>query len=407
MKLNKKYIFSWCLFDFANSTYSAIIVSVIFPVYYANIIVGNESGQGDLWWGRAISLSMVIVSLSSPFLGGIADYSGIRKRLLFIYTVISLIAIAGFSFLHKGMILEGFLLAILANIGVEGGIVFYNGFLPHIAPKEYQGRVSAWGFGVGYGGSILSLILALPLAKRGEFNAIWLMVVLLFSLFSIPAFVFLPPDIKGKHSLTQAGLLGLKYVFKTLKEIWNKRETKKFLISYMIYEDGINTVIVFSSIFAATTLAFRMEELIILYLLVQVTALIGAFIIAKPTDIWGPKNIIIITLIIWTIVVTLAFFIQTKLEFLAIASLAGFSLGAVQSSTRAFYLQFIPKGKECEYFGVYSFVGKSSAIIGPLIFGYLSYIFGSQRPATLSIASLFLIGMIILQSVRGGKPNVN
>ena len=407
MKLNKKHIISWVLFDFANSSYSAVIASVVFPVYYVNTIVGNKEGLGDLWWGRAISVSMAIVALSSPFLGGIADYSGIRKRLLFLYTFISVGAIASLSVLQRGMVFEGFLLIALANLGMEGGLVFYNSFLPRIAPKEYQGRVSAWGFGTGYSGSILSLLFALPLVIRGRFDATWMMVAAFFMFFSSPAFLFLPSDIKGEFSAVQAGMRGLRYTMKTFREIWEKREPRKFLISYLIYEDGVNTVIVFSSIFASTTLGFKPQELIALYLIVQVFALFGAFIMAKPTDVWGPKRVVIMSLLLWTSVATIAFFIQSKAQFCVLASFAGLGVGTVQAATRAFYAQFIPAGKEAEYFGVYSLVGKSSAIAGPLIFGQVSSAFGSQRPAIFSLVAFFLIGMLILKSVRGGGPNVS
>jgi UMF1 family MFS transporter len=406
MKLNKKHVLSWVLFDFANSSYSAVIASVVFPVYYVNSIVGNEAGLGDLWWGRAISVSMAVVALSSPFLGGIADYGGIRKKLLFFYTAISIGAIASLSVLQKGMAYEGFAVIALANLGMEGGLVFYNSFLPQIAPQEYQGRVSAWGFGTGYSGSILSLLLALPLVTRGQFEAAWLMVAAFFTLFSMPAFFFLPSDIKVKIPLIQAGMRGVKQTVKTLKEIWGRKEQRKFLLSYLIYEDGVNTVIVFSSIFAATTLGFKPQELIALYLIVQVSAFIGAFAMAKPIDTWGPKRVVNLSLFMWTSVSVIAFFIQTKVQFWLLASFAGLGLGTVQAASRAFYTQFIPKEKEAEYFGVYSLVGKSSAVAGPLVFGQVSTAFGSQRPAIFSLVFFFFIGMLILKSVRGGGPNV-
>lgn len=406
MTLNKKHIISWTLFDFANSSYSAVIASVVFPVYYANTIVGNETGLGDLWWGRAISVSMALVALSSPFMGGIADYGGIRKRFLFLYTALSVSAVASLSILEKGMVFEGFVLIIAANLGMEGGLVFYNSFLPRIAPQEYQGRVSAWGFMVGYTGSIISLLFALLLMRAGRFEATWLMVAVFFAMCSIPAFLFLPADTKGKFSLAHAGIKGFRYTLKTLKEIWGRKEPRKFLISYLLYEDGVNTVIVFSSIFAATTLGFKPQELIALYLIVQTTALLGALVMAKPIDLWGPKKVVIISLFMWTSVAIIAFFVMTKIQFWILASFAGLGLGTVQAATRAFYTQFIPEGREAEYFGVYSLVGKSSAILGPLIFGQVSTTFGNQRPAILSVAAFFLIGMLILRTVRGGGPNI-
>ena len=405
MGLNKKHIISWAFFDFANSSYSAVIAAVVFPVYYANVIVGNHEGLGDLWWGRAISLSMALVAVSSPLLGGIADYGGYRKKFLFLYTSLSVVAVASFSVLGKGMVLEGFVLVSIANIGMEGGLVFYNSFLPRIAQKEYLGRVSAWGFMVGYAGSIASLLIALPLVKGGYYAATWIMVAGFFAFFSIPAFLFLPGDVKG-DSVIRSGIKGFRYTIDTLKKIWEQKAPRKFLLSYLIYEDGVNTVIVFSSIFAATTLGFSPQELIVLYLVVQTTALFGSLTMAKPIDIWGPKRVVILSLLMWTSVSVIAFFVQTKAHFWLLAIIAGLGLGTVQAASRTFYTQFIPQGSEAEYFGVYSLVGKSSAVLGPLVFGYISTTFGSQRPAILSVAAFFLAGLAILWFVRGGGPNI-
>ena len=200
--------------------------------------------------------------------------------------------------------------------------------------------------------------------------------------------------------------MGIRKAMVTLREIWSRREPRKFLLSYLIYEDGVNTVIVFSSSLAATTFAFGQGELIGLYLVVQVTALIGAFLLSKPTDTWGPKKVVVLSLLLWSLVAVSAFFVQSKAHFWAIACIAGLGLGSVQAGTRAFYTQFIPEGKEAEYFGVYSLVGKSSAVIGPLVFGQVSAAFGSQRPAILSIAAFFIIGLVLLRQVNGGGPNV-
>jgi len=403
--MNKKQIISWCLFDFANSSYSAVIAAVIFQVYYINVIVGNTTGQGDLWWGRAISLSMLVVSLSSPFLGGIADYAGRKKQLLAVYTFTCIIAVAGLSLISPGAAMLGFFLIALANIGMEGGLVFYNSFLPQIAPKEYQGRVSGWGFGVGYAGSILSLLIALPLAKTGHLSLIWPMVALFFAVFSLPAFLFLPRDAPIAVSPFQAGIRGFQRAVATLKELLQQREARKFLLAYLIYEDGVNTVIIFSSSLAATTFGFDQGELIGLYLAVQVTALAGAFFLSRPTDTWGPKKVVTLSLLLWTIVAVAAFFVQTKSQFWMVACTAGLGLGSVQAGTRAFFTQFVPSNREAEYFGVYALVGKTSAIAGPLVFGMISSTFKSQRPAILSIAAFFVIGLTLLGRVKGGGPN--
>jgi UMF1 family MFS transporter len=375
----RKEVFSWCLYDFANSTYSAVIAAVIFPVYYTGYIVGNDGGLGDLWWGRSISASMLFVALTSPALGGIADYAGLRKRFMLAFTMLCVVSVALLGTLHKGMVIEGFLLILLANIGMEGGMVFYNSYLPGIAPRHLQGRVSSWGFGTGYAGSMISLLIAIPMVKSGLYAPTWVMVSVLFAAFSVPAFMYLPPDEKGMRiygSVTK----GFAFTISTLKRIFRDREARKFLIGYLIYADGVSTVIVFSSVFAATTLGFETGELIILYIVVQATALAGAFAMARPVDYWGPKKVVSISLVMWFLVCFTAYFITQKGQFWAVATLAGLSLGTVQAASRAFFTQFIPKGHESEYFGVYSLAGKSSAVIGPLLFGAISSQLGSQRP---------------------------
>jgi UMF1 family MFS transporter len=231
------------------------------------------------------------------------------------------------------------------------------------------------------------------------------MVAAFFIVFSIPAFVFLPKDAKKAVGMIDVALRGFRYSWNTFREIWSRRESRKFLLAYLLYEDGVNTVIVFSSIFAATTLHFAPKELIALYLLVQITALAGSFLMAKPVDFWGPKKVVMSSLLMWTTVSVTAYFVQTKEEFWVLACVAGLGLGTVQAATRAFFAQFIPPGHEAEYFGVYSMVGKTSAVAGPLLFGYISATTGSQRPAILSVAAFFLAGLIIIRSVRGGGPN--
>lgn len=403
--MDKKQVISWCLFDFANSSYSAVIAAVIFPVYYAKVIVARGPGVGDLWWGAAISVSMLVVSLSSPFLGGVADYAGLRKRFLAIYTLACIFSVASFSLLHPGMALAGFLLIITANMGMEGGLVFYNSFLPRIAPPEYQGRVSGWGFGIGYAGSILSLVLAYIIFLTADIRIIWPAIAAFFLLFSIPSFLFLPADAPQHISLAGAGKEGMRKAWQTLKDIWNQKEARKFLAAYLIYEDGVNTVIVFSSLLASTTFGFSDKERIILYIAVQAAALAGAFILSKPTDVWGPKKVVMISLVLWSIVSIAAFMSRTKTHFWIVACTAGLGLGSVQAGTRAFFTQFVPEGKEAEYFGVYSLIGKSSAVIGPLVFGSASASLG-QRYAILFISAFFMAGLGILGLVKGGGPNI-
>jgi UMF1 family MFS transporter len=402
---NRKQVASWCLYDFANSSYSAVIASVIFPVYYASYIVGDEAGLEALWWGGAVSLSMMTVALIFPVLGGIADYMGARKRFLILFTLVCAASVGMLTFIEKGMVIRGFLFFVVANIGLEAGVVFYNSFFPVIVSREFQGRVSSWGFAVGYAGSMLSLIIAWPLVERGYYDATWLMVSGFVLLFSLPAFLNLPADRKGA-TFRDSAREGMRFTWRTLKKIFRDSEARKFLIAYIFYADGVNTVIVFSGIFAASTLGFRPTEVILLYLLVQATALIGATIMARPVDYWGPKKVVSISLLLWTAVCVMAFLVTVKAHFWFIALVAGLGLGTVQAASRAFYAQLIPEGHESEYFGVYALAGKSSAAIGPLLFGYISVAMASQRPAIISVAVFFIAGLAIVQFVRKGGPNV-
>ncbi len=398
--MNRKLIAVWALYDFANSVYPAVITATVFGVYYATGIVGNEAGLGDLWWGRVLSVSMLFVALSSPVLGSIADLAGIRKKMLMIYTLVCVVSVSLFVTIEPGMILWGFVLATLANIGFEGALVYYNAYLPDIAPRQRQGFVSGLGFGVGYAGSVAGLLIALPLVVREQYDLVWLAVAAFFMLFSIPSFLGLPADRPGDQSIIQAAMNGLTGFRRIWADVLKQRELRRFLISFLVYIDGVNTVIYFSGIYAVTTLGFARQELIYLYLVVQVSVLVGALGLARPTDTWGPKRVLTIVLVFWTAIVVGAYFVETKTAFFVIAVAAGTGLGVVQAASRALMSSLIPDGKEAEMFGFYAFCGKSSSVIGPLIFGTLSYALGgNQRAAILSIAAFFLAGVILLQRV--------
>lgn len=398
---DRRHTVSWCLYDYANSAYAAVIAAVVFPPYYTSVIVGNEGGLGDLWWGRVISVSMLFVALSSPYLGGIADRGGIRKPLWIAYTWMAILGVASFSFLEPGMVLTGFALAAVANIGMEGSQVFYNSYLPEIAAPGRQGRLSGWGFATGYAGSITALLAALLFIEPLRPAAIWMAVVAQFGLFSLPAFLWLPRQSGPSLSLAAAARAGLAASRTLLGRLWRQPGARAFLLAYLLYEDGVNTVVGFASPFAATTLGFSRTELIILFLVVQISALAGAWVMARPTDTRGPKFVVALSLLLWCAVVTAAYFVQSKNQFWAVAVVAGLGLGSVQAASRALFARFIPPGEENQYFGVYALVGKTSAILGPILFGEMSRAFGgNQRPAILSVAILFLGGLTVLSTVR-------
>ncbi len=404
--LNRKTIASWCLYDFANSFY-AVLPAIVWQTYFQQRIVGNETGRGDLWWGWVVSTTMFLVALSSPMMGGIADYAGVRKRLLVGYTLVSVAATSLFVTVGPGMVLWGFLLSVVSYVGFEGAVVFYNAYLPEIAPLAYQGRVSGWGFAVGYAGSLFALMLAFPFAQRGMMNATFLSIAAAFLLFSLPAFIHLPADTPPRRGVVDAAAGGIRESWLTFLEILKLRETRRFLLADFFFEDAVNTVINITAGFAAKSLGFTTSELIILFGTVQISALVGAWLWAGPTDRLGPKRVMMIVLWQWIAVVGSTYFIQTKMQFFVMAVFAGSGMGAIQAAARAFMATLVPPGRETDFFGFYSLTGKSAAILGPVLFGLLSASTGgNQRRAILSVLMLFVLGALLLTRVNAGGPTV-
>ncbi|NOX19668.1 MAG: MFS transporter [Nitrospirae bacterium] len=389
---------SWCLYDFANSSYSAVILAVLFPVYFSKAIAQSPT-QADLWWGWAISISMALVALSSPLMGGISDYSGRRKRLLFIYTLTACVSTAALFIPQKGDLLLATMFVVIANTTTEGAFVFYNAYLNDIADKGSRGRLSGLGFGAGYLGSIVSLFVALWMFNRGLSYLIWPFTGAFFLFFSVPAFLYLPADTK-KSSIINGVKKGIEQTIQTLKEVTKNKRVLLFLASYFLYKDALNTIIIFSSLFASTTLGFKEKELLFLYLFIQAMAALGAFVFSGPTDRWGPWKVVMLSISVWFALSVWTFLIKDKTSFWVVASAGGVFLGTLQAASRALFTRFIPPGKEAEYFGVYALSGKTSSIIGPAAFGLISSITGNQRMGVLLVAGLFLSGGLLMLKIR-------
>jgi MFS transporter, UMF1 family len=402
--LNRRQVLAWCSFDFANSTYSAVITATVFSVYYASKIVGNETGLGDLWWGRALSLSMIAVVVTGPVLGAVADQADVRKRLLMLFTALCITSVALFATLQPGMVLWGFALAALANFGFESAQIHYNAYLPEIAPPERRGFVSGLGFAIGYLGSIAGLLIAIPLVQAQRFDLVWLSVAAFFALFSVPVFLTLPPDRPGAVPAAVAVRRAVVGFVNLARDVLGRAELRRFLLAFFIYFDGVETTIYFSGIYSSKTLGFTMPELIQLFVAVQFSALVGALVLARPTDQWGAKRVVSLSLLLWIGVTIAAYFVDNKSTFVGVAVTAGLGLGVIQAASRALMASLIPAGKEAEMFGFYAFCGRSSAVLGPLVFGGVSHALGgNQRAAVLAVGAFFVVGLLLLQRVRAGR----
>ena len=399
----RRQVRSWVLFDFANSIYPAVMTTAVFPIYYVSTVVAGEGGEGELWWGSAVSLSALVVAFSAPLLGGIADKCGLRKRFLAVYVAVCLLGVSLLVTVGPGMVLAGFACFVVANIGFEGALVFYNAYLSDITPPEERGSVSGYGFGWGYLGSALGLILALIFLQvlfPGRIETVWPLVVGFFFIFSIPAFRHLPSDQGGDMRVREAAVWGTRRFLATFREVWGLRDLRRFLISYFFYIDGILTVIVMAGVIATETFGFDQTESIILFLVVQFSAMAGALTLAKPTDRLGPRKVLTGVLTMWVIAGVAAYFVQSTAVFYGLAVVAGIGLGSVQSASRAYMSLLIPEGREAEMFGFYAFCGKTSSVLGPLLFGLATFIAaGNQRPGFLVLTALMLTGLLLLRRV--------
>lgn len=417
---NKFKIFIWTLFDFANTSYSIVVVTFIYAVYFKDVVALGKP-IGDFYWSIGISISMLVSGIIAPILGAVADYSAGKKRFLLFFSLLSILSTALLFFVQEGMIFWGIFLFILANIGFESGLVFYDAFLPDLTTPKNYGRVSGYGFAFGYLGSLVSLAIVFPFIKAEMIRETFPIAALFFFVFAIPLFLFLKDTRRKVKVSTSFILIGFRRVKNTLKNLKNYKNLALFLLAFFFYIEGVNTTIFFSGNFARSTLGFSFTELAIFFIIVQSTAIAGSVLFGVLSDSIGQKKSIVISLNIWILTMIFAFLISDStnsillflsnhfdksvkeiqsISFYLVGLLAGSVMGATQSTSRSMMTKLTPKEKKTEFFGFYSLFGKSSAIIGPLVFGIISYLTGSQSYAILSISIFFLVGLFLLRFVK-------
>lgn len=408
-------IVSWCLYDFANSAFSVNITTVVFGRYFQQFVVEGDAKLGSLLWGIAISSSMLVIGLASPVLGAMADLSGGKKRGLLIFTAASVVATAALWFVKPGDVALGMILFVAANIGWSGSFSFYNGFLPEITTERNVGRVSSMGFAWGYIGGLACLGVCLPLLWRpwtpetlGPVRASFIVAAAFYAIFSIPILAWLRERSPRGAALSPAALArqGFARLGETFKHVKRFEDLFKFLVAFLIYNDAIETVIYFSPVFASEVLGFTDAEVLYLFAAVQATAFAGAWGLAALTDRIGAFRMVALSLVVWCVLTGWAYFITVKALFWVMALTAGLVLGPCQAASRSLMSLFVPAGRSAEFFGFFSISGKFSAILGPLVFGWTTYAFGSHRAGLLSTLAFFFAGLALLFTVnveRGKK----
>ena len=399
----RKKIFIWTLFDFANTSFSLTVVTFIYAVYFKKV-VSEGAPIGDFYWSLSTSIAMLITAVISPVLGAIADYSAGKKRFLLFFTIMSITATCLLYTVGKGDILSGIIIFIIANIGFEAGLVFYDAFLPEITKPKNYGRVSGYGFAMGYFGSMATLIGIYPLLENDMIKESFIFSGVFFLVFSLPLFFFLKETRTKKTEKFSFFNIGFSRVIFTFKHLPKYKNLALFLLAYFFYIEGVNTVIFFSGNYASTTLGFTEKELLVFFFTVQTTAIVGSIILGIVSDRIGHVKTIIISLLLWLITVGLAAVIADKDWFYVVGLMAGAAMGSSQSSSRSLMSKLTPPDKKTEFFGFYSFFGKSSAILGPILFGAISYITGNQRLAILSLTVFFVIGLLLLMKVKEADP---
>jgi UMF1 family MFS transporter len=388
-------------YDFANSSFTTIIVTVVYSTYFIKQVVGGPSGYGEQLWGRAIAISMTLVALTAPILGAVADYSRSKKKFLFINCYITVIFTGLLYFVGQGDILKGMIFFIIANFGFNSANVFYDAFLPEITHKDDMGKVSGYGWALGYVGGLLALVISLILVKI-DVHLVFPAIALFFFLFSLITAIWLK-EFQRPSQRTNYFRTAISRIIFSYKHVRKIPELLKFLVSYFIYNDGITTVIVFASVYGITRFGMSTRNMIVYFILAQVSSFVGAAFFGWLTDKTSVKTTLNISLAIWIAVVIWAFFCRSAHEYYYVGLLAGLAIGSSQANSRTMLALLTPGDKRAEFFGFYTLTGRLSSIIGPLLYGEITRRTGSQRWAVLSLIIFFTLGFALLQNVRVNK----
>jgi MFS transporter, UMF1 family len=424
-KNNKKIINAWCLYDWANSVYSLVITSTIFPIYY-NSVTGTKT-EGDIeyvnflgfkiintvLYSYSLSFSFLIVALISPLLSGIADYTSRKKSFLRFFAWLGGISCIGLYFFTRENLEFGIFCAVMASVGYAGSLTFYDAYLPEIATPERFDRISAKGYSMGYIGGVVLMIFNLAMIQMPTVFGFdkesvepvklsFLLVGVWWIGFSAISFYFLPNSVfkkRAEESILRKGYLEIIKVFKSLKEL---RILKLFLISFFFYNMGVQTVMYLAATFGEKVLKLPPGQLIATILIIQIVAIIGSYLFAFLSEKRGNKFSLLVMLFIWIGVCIAAYFILNAQQFFMLAFVVGLVMGGIQSLSRATYSKLIPENTidTASYFSFYDVTFHISVVCGTFVYGFIEQFTGSMRNSTFVLAVFFAIGLGFLMLIR-------
>ena len=405
-----KKLFNFALYDFANSAFTTIIITFIFSTYFAKQIAPNPV-LGQSYWGWAIGITGLLVALIGPLIGSFADKKNCTEFFIKLFTIICIIltSFLWFSKPSEKYLLYTLIIVALANFFYELSLIFYNSILKRISNYNNLGKSSGFSFALGYIGGILILIVCIKifidndvlpfgLSKENSENirATSIVVALWYLFFSIPFLFSLKKKIKNKIEKSSNNIKKIKNLF------WDKglNNLGKFLLARMLYADGLNAIIIMGGIFAVGVFNLEIKDLLVLSVLMNITAFIGAIIGGYANDKFSSRSVIIFSLLGLIFSSAIILFIKTKIFFLIFASINGLFIGPIQSASRVFITKSIDKNNQASGFGLFALSGKLTSFIGPLLVSTLTYISNSQRIGFSAAIILLLIGLLILLKVK-------
>jgi MFS transporter, UMF1 family len=424
-KGNPKLINAWAFYDWANSVYSLVIATAVFPIYYESItgendgivrFLGTEFHNSTLL-SYSLSFSFLIVAILSPILSGIADYTGNKKKFLQFFCYLgSLSVMSLFFFKDLETLWIGIVFTILASIGFWGSIVFYNSYLPEIAEPEDHDRVSAKGFMFGYTGSVLLLAFNLVMVMKPDLFGIsdpalparisFLMVGIWWMGFAQVTFYHLPNNVFHKKPEKDFIFKGFKELKEVLKSLKRETSLKQFLTAFFLYSIGVQTIILLAGLYGKKELGIDTNKLIITILLIQVVAIFGAFLFSRISEKIGNIKALKLTIAIWGLICFAAYLLDKDnkyidLQFYSLGATIGMVLGAIQSLSRSTYSKLLPDTEDhATYFSFFDVTEKIAIVLGTFIFGFVGAISDSLKNSIFILAIFFLLGYIVLSFMK-------
>jgi UMF1 family MFS transporter len=413
----KQSWFGWCMYDWANSAFATVILSAVLPIYFVSLVPEkgaiislfgfSHTFRAASLWGYGVSFSMLIVAITSPYLGSLADRWSSHRRFLFAYCLIGSFCTSMLFFATPGRYIFASILFIISNIGFAGGNVFYNAFLPKLAQSHELDRLSSRGFAYGYIGGGIALLLAFAIIQGHAFlgfadkgaasRAGFLMTGIWWFIFTFPTYRYVHVPASPVMVDKQHG--GISGYFRIFAEIKKYPSLLLFLVAFLFYNDGIQTIIVVAAIFAREELALSQGTILSCFLMIQFVAMPGTLLFGRLAEVYGAKRSIYLALILFVMVTIYAYFINTAGEFWLLGFVIAIILGGSQAVSRSFFSSLIPKGKHAEFFGFYAISAKFASVFGPLTFAIIIDLTGSARLSILALTFFFIVGILILTRV--------